>query len=157
MLERCAEAIEQVILPNLTETFAAEQARYVAFLLRAMAPTVEERSQGLREENEGMRELLRSVVEALHREKALSQNAVRTRLIERLSEGLEKAEVEPPDVGEQNRILKGALVETIRGLDALTGDLPAETMSSLRQQIRVALRQQLDNFAARRQAWMNPP
>lgn len=41
------------------------------------------------------------------------------------------------------------LVETIKGLDALTDDLPRETMSSLRQQIRSVIRLELDHILAR--------
>ena len=149
MLERCAQTIQQVIIPNLTGAFAFEQAMSITLLLRILAPAVEEKSQTLREENEGMREVLGRVREVLRREKALSRNAIRNGLIERLNHELKKVKVGPPDASEENHNLKGALVETINGLDALTEALPTETMSSLRQQIRSVLRQQLDHGVAR--------
>lgn len=148
-LERCAQTIEQVIIPNLTSAFAFEQAVWIATLLHILAPTVEEKSQELTEENERMRGVLGRVLEVLQREEALSQNSVRNRLIERLDRELKKVDVGPTDISEENYNLKGALLESIKGLDALTDDLPTETMSSLRQQIRSALRQQLDHGVAR--------
>ena len=157
MLERCAQTIEQVIIPNLTGAFAFEQAMFIAVVLRILAPAVEDKSQELREENEGMREVLGRVLEVLRGEKALSRNAIRNGLIERLEHELKKVEVGPPDVSEEHHNLKGALVETIKGLDALTKDLPTGTMSSLRQQIRSVLRQQLDHAVARVAGWWPPP
>ena len=154
MLERCAQTIEQVIIPNLTGDFVLEQAVHIATVLHALAPTVEEKSQESREENEGMREVLARVLEALRGEKALSQNAVRNGLIEKLEEELKKVELGLPDATEENQNLKRTLRETINGLDALTEDFTKETMSSLRQQIRVVLRQQLDHSMARAAAWM---
>jgi len=156
MLERCAQTIEQVIVPKLTTGFAFEQAMYIAILLHILAPAVEERGQELREENERMREVLGRVVEVLQGEEALSRNSVRNGLIERLERELKKVDVGPPDVSEENYNLKGALVETIRGLDALINDLPRETMSSSRQQIRSVLRQQLDHGVARVASRMAP-
>jgi hypothetical protein len=157
MLERCAQTIEQVVIPNLPEGFALEQAMSIARVLHFLAPFVEEKCQELREENEAMREVLGKVLEALRGEKALSQNAVRNRLIERLDQELKKVEVGPPDVSEENHNLKAALVETINGLDALTENLPTETMSSLRQEIRSVIRQQLDHGVAHAAAWWPPP
>lgn len=165
MLHRCAQTMEQVIIPNLTEAFASEQATHIVTLLYVLAAIVEEKSQELREENEGMREVLGRVLEALRGEKALSQNAVRNGLIERLDHELKKVEVGLPDVREENHNLKGVLVETIYGLDALTEDLPTGTMSSLRQQIRSVIRQQLDHgiapvqamLAARFWSWIAQP
>jgi len=154
MLERSAQTIEQVIIPNLTAAFALEQAMSIATVLRFLAPVVEEKSQELKEENEGMREVLGRVLAVLRAEKALSKNAVRNGLIERLDHELKKVEVGPPDVSEENHNLKRALMETINGLDALAEDLPTGTMSSLRQQIRSVLRQQLDHGVADAAGWM---
>ena len=148
MLERCAQTIEQVIIPDLTGAFQFENAMWMAIILHILAPMVEEKSQELSEENEGMREVLGSVLEALRGEKALSQNPVRNDLIDRLDGELKKVAVGPPDISDENYNLKGALVDIIKSLDALTEDLPQETMSSLRQQIRSALRQQLDHSVA---------
>jgi len=152
MLQRAAQAIEQAIIPNLTEVFALEQASHIALILRVLAPYVEEKSQDLREENEAMRRVIKRVLRVLHRREALSQNAVRNGLIEILDRDLKKVGSEPPDVSQENHNLKRALVETIKSLDVLAGDLPIKTMSSLRQQIRSVLRQQLNHAAARRLA-----
>jgi hypothetical protein len=157
MLERCAQTIEQVVIPNLPEGFALEQAMSIARVLHFLAPVVEEKCQELREENEAMREVLGRVLEVLRGEKALSGNAVSNELIRRLDHELKKVEVGPPDAGEENHNLKGALVETINGLDALKEGLPTETMSSLRQQIRSVIRQQLDHGTARAAPWWPPP
>jgi len=156
-LERCAQTIEQVVVPNVTGEFALSQARSIARVLHILAPAVEEKSQELREENEQMRKVLRRVLTALRGEKALSQNPVRNGLIEKLEEELRKAKVRTPDVHQEHYNLKGALVETIRGLDALAKDLPAGTMSSLRPQIRSVIRQQLDHAVARVAGWWPPP
>ena len=48
------------------------------------------------------------------------------------------------DFSEENHILKGGLVKSISGLEALRDELSAEKMASLRQQIRLLLRQQLN-------------
>jgi len=154
MLERCAQTIEQVIIPNLTGAFASEQAISIATVLRALAPVVEEKSQDMDEENKGMSEVLGKVLAALRDEKALSHNTVSSGLIEKLDHELKKVEGEPPDVSEENLNLKRALMETIAVLDALTEDVPIEMMSSLRQQIRSILRQQLDHNMARAFAWI---
>jgi len=154
MLERSAQTIEQVIIPNLAGAFALEQAMSIATVLRFLAPVVEEESQELSEENEGMREVLEKVLEVLRGEKALSGNAIRNGLIERIDHELKKVEVGLPDVREENHNLKRTLLETINGLDALMEDLPVGTMSSLRQQIRSVLRQQLDHGMADAAGWM---
>ena len=154
MLERSAQTIEQVIIPNLTGAFALEQAMSIATVLRFLAPVVEEESQELSEENEGMREVLGRVLEVLCGEKALSGNAIRDGLMERIDHELKKVEVGPSDVREENHRLKRALMETINGLDALTEDLSTETMSSLRQQIRSVLRQQVDHGMADAAGWI---
>ena len=149
MLERCALTIEKVIIPHLTDDFASMQAGFIAKLLHALAPTVEEKSKELMKENEGMREVLGRVLEVLRREKALSSNIVSTGLIEALDLELQKVGTKDPDISEENHRLKGALAETINGLDALRDDLPKETMSSLRRHIRSVIRQQLDHALAR--------
>ncbi|MEE8469764.1 MAG: hypothetical protein V3S51_00365 [Dehalococcoidia bacterium] len=149
LLKKCAQTVEEVLIPNLTAPFAAEQAANIVNVLRLLAPAVEEKSQELGEENERMKEVLGRVVEVLQGEKTLSRNTVRNRLLERFGHNLKKVGDEPPDVIKENHNLKEALVETIKGLDALTEDLSIETISSLRQQIRSVLRQQLDHGMAR--------
>ena len=145
MLERCAETIEKVIIPNLTGAFEFENAMWIAIILHILAPNVEENSRELSEENEGMREALGRVLEVLRGQKPLAQNPVRNDLTKTLERELKKVEVGPPDVSKENYNLKASLVHTINSLDALTDDLPGETMSSLRQQVHSALRQQLDH------------
>ena len=154
MLERCAQTLEKVIMPDLTDTFAIDQATHMSLLMHTLALTVEEKSQGLREENGQMMEALGEVLRMLREEKALSQNATSNALISRLDGELKKIDAGPPDANEDNYNLKASLVETIKGLDALGEDLPEETSSSLRQQIRSVLRQQLDHAAAQREILM---
>jgi len=154
MLQRSAETIEKVIITNLSGAFALEQAMSIATILRFLAPVVEVESEELCAENEGMREVLGRVLEVLRGEKALSGNAVSDGLIERLDSELKKGGVQPQDVREENHNLKRALMESINGLDALTEDLSAETMSSLRQQIRSVLREQVDHGMADAAGWM---
>jgi len=149
MLERCAQAIEKVIVPNLTDDFACEQAALIAATLHLLAPEVEEKAKDLIEENEGMKEVLGRVLEVLRREKAFSSNAAEAGLIEAIALELQKAEITYPDISEENYRLKGTLVKTIKGLDALKDNFPIELMSSLRQQIRSVLRQQVDHALAR--------
>ncbi len=149
MLERCARTISQVIIPDLTQASALEQAMHIANLLHLLAPSVEEKSQELKEENEKIRDVLGSVVEVLREEKALSRSTARNKLVEKLSHELKKVEVGSVDISEENHNLKRALAETIYGLDALKEELPMETMSSLKLQIRSALRQQLDREVTR--------
>ncbi len=148
MLEGCARTINQVIIPDLTQASAIAQAMYIVNVLHLLAPSVEEKSQGLKEENEKMREVLGRVVEVLQREKTLSRNVTR-QLVEKLSHELKKIEVGSADIGEQNHSLKETLSTTIYSLDALKEKLPMGTMSSLKLQIRSALRQQLDRELAR--------
>ena len=143
MLQRCAQTIEQVIIPDLKGAFEFEQAMYIAILLHILAPAVEMKSQELQEENEGMRQALGQVLQALR------ENAVGAGLAEQLDRGLQEAGEETAGITEQNHRLKGALVDAIKGLDALSGELPDEAMSPLRQEIRSALRQQLDHGVQR--------
>jgi len=150
MLQRAAQAIEEAIMPNITEPFALEEAKHIAFMMRSLAPNVEEKSQDLKEENESMRRVLGRVVTLLRRRNTSSLNTTRTGLIELVEYELTKVDAEPLNVSQENHNLKRALVETIKSLDALTGDVPIQTMPSLRRQIRSVLRQQLNNTAARR-------
>ena len=156
MLERTAQFLEQQVTPQLSTRWLMQKAMMSGFLLRLLAVTVEEKSKDLREENDVMREALERVLEVLKGEEALSHNQVRNGLIERLDRELKKADVTAPDLSEENQNLKEALVGTIKGLDALTDDLPRETMSSLRQQIRSAIRLQLDHSLARLSAVSGP-
>ncbi len=148
MVERCAETIEKVIIPNLTGAFEFENAMWIAIVLHILAPNIEEKSQELSDENKGMRQALGQVLEVLRGQKALSHNPVRNDLVDRLDSELKKVDVGPPDVSKENYNLKAALVHTINSLDALTDDIPKETMSYLKQQVRSALRQQLDHSVA---------
>jgi len=143
MLQRCAQTIEQVISPNLTGGFEFEQAMYIAILLHILAPAVEEKTQEVAEENEGMRQVLGQVVQALR------DNAAGPELAESFDGRLAKAAAGQAAIGEANSDLKGAMVDAIKGLDALAPDLPEETVSSLRGEIRGALRQQLDHGVQR--------
>jgi len=143
-LERCAQVIEEVILPNLTGASAVQQAKFISTILQEMAPVLDVNSHLLGEENEEMRGVLREVVEALPREKALLGHAACSRLIKRIDRKLKNLNVGPADVIGENGRLKETLVDTINGLDALTGDLPTEKMYSLKLRIRAVLRKQID-------------
>jgi len=143
MLQRCAQTIEQVISPNLSGGFEFEQAMYIAILLHILAPAVEEKTQEVAEENESMRRVLGQVVQALR------DNGVGSELAERLDWRLAMAGEGQSAIGEASSELKGALVDAIKGLDALAPDLPEETVSFLRGEIRGALRQQLDHGVQR--------
>jgi len=143
MLQRCAQTIEQVISPNLSGGFEFEQAMYIAILLHILAPAVEEKTQEVQEENESMRRVLGQVVQALR------DNAVGPELAHRLDARLATAAAGQAAAGEASNELKGAVVDAIKGLDSLAPDLPEETVSSLRGEIRGALRQQLDHGVQR--------
>lgn len=149
MLERTAQFLEQQVVPQLATPWLMQKVMMSGNLLRLLAVSVEEKSQDLREENEGMRQALEKVLEVLQGERTLSHNQVRNGLVERLGRELKGADVAAPDLSEENQKLKEMLVETIKGLDALTDDLPQETMSSLKQPIRSAIRLQLDHSLAR--------
>ena len=149
MLERTAQFLEQQVTPHLPTRMLMQKAVMSGYLLRLLAVTVEEKSQDLREENEAMRQALGRVLEVLRREEALSQNQVRNGLVERLDRELKKVDVAAVDLSEQHLNLKAAMVEAIKGLDALADDLPPETVSSLRQQMRSVIRLQLDHSLAR--------
>ena len=45
MMQRAALAMEQVIIPELAEGFALEEAKHIASMLRTLAPNVEEKRQ----------------------------------------------------------------------------------------------------------------
>ncbi|MFW6125635.1 MAG: hypothetical protein ACOC58_00895 [Chloroflexota bacterium] len=149
MLQRCAETIEQVITPNLTGAYEFEQAMYIAILLKILAPAVEEKTQELDEENQQMRDVLGQVLESLRQGETATENPVKAGLTERLERCLTDVGETPGAVAEENSSLKAALVESIKGLDALGGELSGDTVAFLRGQVRSALRQQLDHGVAR--------
>jgi hypothetical protein len=148
MLQSIASFLERQVKPQLATPSLAPKVMMSSFLLRLLAAWEEEKGQELPEENESMKQVLRRVSGMLKKEKSLSQNQVRNALIERLDRELE-VEIVAPGLSEQNRRLKATLVETIEGLDVLADALPGEGMSSLRQQIRSAIRMQLNHNLAR--------
>ena len=148
MLERTAQFLEQQVAPQLPTRWLMQKVMMSGSLLRLLAVSAEEKSQDLMEENEGMRQALGRVLEVLKGEVALSDNKVRNELIERLERELKGTDVAVSGLSEENQKLKGVLVETIKSLDALTDDLPRETISSLRQQIRSVIRLELDHTLA---------
>ncbi|MBM4462106.1 MAG: hypothetical protein FJ012_02065 [Chloroflexi bacterium] len=148
ILEKCAEFLEQAVLPGLNEPLLIQKTYLTSVALRILANTVEEKGRDLIDENNGMREVLGRVLEALQRKDTLSQVEVRSELIEKLAVTLKGAGAPGASLSEENARLKGALVDTVRGLDTLSNVLPQETVSSLRRQIRAAIRQQLDHGLA---------
>jgi hypothetical protein len=145
LIEKCAQTVDTVIIPALTDESAIMQARHAAALLHTMAPFIEQRSTELIQENRAMTEMLAKVRRTLNR-KPLPQNAVWTDLLEAL--GCEPGRRDCSDVLEDNYRLKGLLVRTIRDLEFLSADLSPRTIRSLEDDIRVVLRQQLDHSLA---------
>lgn len=145
LIEKCAQAIDGVIMPALTDESALAQARYTAAILHKIAPFIEERSVELIQENRSMREVLARVRRTLSR-KPLPSNAVWTGLLESLRQGLRSRPC--PDLPEDNYRLKGLLAQTIRDLDLLSADLSTKALRSLEQDIQAVLRQQLDHSLA---------
>jgi hypothetical protein len=148
ILEKCAEFLEQAILPGLNEPLLVQKTYLTSVALRILANTVEEKGRDLIDENNGMREVLGRVLKEIQRKGVLSQGQAGNELMEKLDEILEGAGAPGTSLSEENARLKGALVEAIKGLDTLSSTLPPETMSALRHQIRVAIRQQLDHGLA---------
>jgi hypothetical protein len=148
ILEKCAEFLEQAILPGLNEPLLIQKTYLTFVALRILANTVEEKGRDLIDENNGMREVLGRVLEELQRKDTLSQRQARNELMEKLDRTLKGAGAPGTSLSEENARLKGALVDAIKGLDALSSALPQETMSTLRHQIRTAIRQQLDHGLA---------
>ncbi len=146
MIEKCAQIIEDVIIPALADDSVILQARYAAAILHDLAPGLEEKSKELIEENQAMREVLGRARKAIVR-KALSTNQVWTQLVEILDFELKKRA--HTDVLEDNHRLKGVLVQTIKGIDALSGEMSPRAVSSLKGRIRRVLRQQIDHAMAR--------
>lgn len=148
ILEKCAEFLEQAILPGLNEPLLIQKAYLTSVALRILANTVEEKGRDLIDENNGMREVLGRVLEELRRKDTLSQRQASNELMEKLDCTLKGAGAPGASLSEENARLKGALVDAIKGLDALSNALPPENMSALRHQIRTAIRQQLDHGLA---------
>jgi predicted DNA-binding protein YlxM (UPF0122 family) len=149
LLKRTAEFLEQQVAPQLATHDLKQKTTMSGYLLRFLAVSVEEKCQELNQENEAIRQALESVREALSRETQLSHNQARNELIEKLDSKLKKDAVTAPDLSEENYDLTEVLTETIKGLDALFEDLPEETMASLKQPLRSAIRLQLNHTLAR--------
>ena len=144
MIEKCAEAIEKVVVPKLSEAFIAEQALGAAKLLQTLAPNVVE-DEWLRKDNAKMRDVLQKVVEWIRKEGPSLQEPMgnaRKRI-----EGLELKKADM-DLSEENYNLRLALVETIRGLGALAKDTAIGDVSPLRRRIHRVLREQVDHELA---------
>lgn len=146
MIEKCAQTIENVIIPALGEETLILQARYAAAILYALAPGVEEKSKELIEENRLMKEVLGKVRRTLDRKTSYS-NEVSAQLMEALA--LELKDVVCTDVLEENHRLKQVLADAIQALDALADKLPPEKMVLLKHEVRIALRQQLNHALGR--------
>ena len=144
-IEKCAEAIEKVIAPKLSEPFIVEQALSIAKLLRTLAPNVHE-DAWLEQDNAQMREVLKGAVELVRKEPgALQQPMGKACTL------IEEAELKNADMAlsEENYGLRLALMETIKGLGAVPGDTAADMISPLRRQIHTVLREQVDYELAR--------
>jgi hypothetical protein len=138
IIEKCAQTIENTIIPALQDEVAIVQARYTAVILHALAPGVEERSKGLMEQNRDMREVLTEARKTIGN-KGGRFNYVGSRLAEAL--GLNEGQ---SDILEENHRLKALLVDVIESLDSQAGEADSETIASLRGRIRNVLRRQLN-------------
>ncbi len=145
IIERCAQTLEEVVVPQVSGSYAAAQASAVAQLLKTLAPAVELKGHVLREENEAMSSVLRAVYEQLS---ATPASASHGHLLEDMNASLTATADAACNPSEANFRLKGLLVGTIAALDALETVLSETLLQPLRQRIRIVLRQQLDNELA---------
>lgn len=144
MIEKCAQAIENAIIPALQDEVAIIQARYTAALLHALAPGIEERSKELIEQNRDMREVLAEARKTIGN-KGGCFNDVRARLAEAL-DGLNEGQ---SDLLEENHRLKALLVDVIESLDNEAGEANSNMIASLKQRIRKVLRNQINDAVSR--------
>jgi hypothetical protein len=146
MIEKCAQTIEDAIIPALADESVVLLARYTASILNMLAPGVEEKSKELIEENLAMREVLGKARDTLG-QKSLFSKQVWTQLVESLD--LDSQNGAHSDVLEENHRLKASLAQTIKVVDTLTNEVPPETSAALSEQIRHVLRQQINHGLAR--------
>ncbi|MBT8342753.1 MAG: hypothetical protein HKP58_05905 [Desulfatitalea sp.] len=151
LLERCAKTIEEVIVPKVSGNFEVQQAMATAQVLRILAPNVDEKPEYAIKENRKIQEVLNNVLIGLRKEAdaSSSQNKVMDGLSATIADGLNKSDQGLTSAGEKNVLLKGLLIDTIKGIDSLAADLPQDLINVLKQEIRTAIRQQLDNETAR--------
>lgn len=140
MLEKCAQTIENVIIPALSDEVVIIQSRYTAAILHALAPALEEKSKTLSEENHALREVLARIQQARSLQNPSSNPAWGA-----LAEILERRFEHGGDVLGENHALKAALADCIRTLDALAAEFSPEPLAALKQQIHAVLRLQLDH------------
>ncbi len=148
MLERFADFTDQSILPAMTDPVLLQKAFFMSTALRILANSVEEKAGDMVVENKAMAEVMGNVMAKLQREDTLSQNRVKNDLVNTIEGALKGIEAGEADPVRKNRDLMEALVDTIKGLDALRDLMPEQTMSSLKQQIRSLLRRQVDHGIA---------
>ncbi len=144
-MEKCADYVEQVLLPKVTDPLEFNKTYLMCVALRIMANSVEEKAIDLIKENAEMRALFKAVLEELKKYDPLPQSAIRNQLIQTLNDALKATRDGPTDPAGENLILKQALVDTIKGLDALTDVIPESAISSLRSRMRSVLKQQVDH------------
>lgn len=140
MLEKCAQTIENVIIPALSDETVINQSQYTAAILHALAPALEEKSKTLSEENHALRDVLARIRQALSQQNP-SSNPAWGELAEILARRFEH----DGDLLAENHALKAALVDCIKVLDALAAEFSPEPLAALKDQIRAVLRLQLDH------------
>lgn len=142
ILQRIADFMEQSVLATQTDAMMFQKVYVTSITLRILANVVDEKAANLVQENAKMRKVLSEVIEKLRGEKAASREEAGNRLIKDLEAGLK---TDGQDPAEENAILKETLVEAINGSYALSASLPEKTNAFFRQEIRSALRQQVDH------------
>jgi hypothetical protein len=145
MIEKCAQMIENSIIPALTDDTIVVQARFAAAILHTFAPLLEERSKEVMEENRGMKEVLANARDVVGGQ-VRSSDQTWTTLMKSIDHEVEVHEA--TDVLEENQRLKAVLTNMIKALDALEDQMPAERVAALKGQIHTVLRQQIDHALA---------
>ncbi len=144
IVERCAQTLENAVAPKLTDTFAAAQLSAVYQLLRLLAPGLEAQGAALEAENTMIRKVLANVMELLTSDPELSDSDLQHKMADAIVKRLSDAQP-PAGILAANQALKVALADTIDGLEGLAVVLPAVTIGLLRNELRAALRLQLNH------------
>jgi hypothetical protein len=146
MIEKCAQLIDNAIIPALEDESLVVQARFAAVILHTFAPLLEEKSKDLPEENRVMKEILVNSRDVVGRHSGASNQAW-LRLAEAVDREVDQSEI--TDVLEENRRLKAVLTDTIKALEALKDQTPEDdSMAALWRLIHKAIRQQINHDCA---------
>lgn len=139
MVPRIIRTLEEDIIPNLTDPFLRGEAFAILGMLSNLAARIEERCDVIEPENQGIRAILRKILE----------EAGHASMDEGLRRTLEEALAVEGRLGEANIRLKEALVQVIRALPRW--GLAPEKEAALTAMIHQHLRNQLNRDLALRQ------